>query len=426
MHLPGELNRLREVCRWFNHVITNSVPLMKRLQFQWNHESEKYFRSTEHKFCNVRSFYLQREDVPNLLRFVHQHHLTLRQIHYDHNESVFTAEEFHKILLLIAGTIEEFKWFSPLEGNALFPRRVLSKLKSLALNQEAENFLDYTGADSKVFMPKLRKFEYNEDRELGEPRDALLELLRSSEGLEVLTIQKSLARRMLTESRRDPFKFQLEQLSLKIYDIQFVSDINGGNLLEFSTPGLAGFLASQQKSLTHLTIENAVLTASDYNAMLKLELKHLEIGCCWYENEDVPKQTNRTIEKFVFRRFHDHNTDRNEDDIRGAIEHVLFNCKHLRSIELHPASLSVMCSLNMSNMDFLIDLTLENCKDLYSFEFSSLTTLKIVEPRFPSEKVVEEVKHLILLNPQLEKIIAPTIFRDRFGFDMVSDVIEYI
>lgn len=256
-------------------------------------------------------------------------------------------------------------------------------------------------------MSKLSIAEYTEEDDPDDPMDVMLEVLRSIEGLEELKLQKSLAKRLLTESRKEPLKFQLKQLVLEIYELDFVSeDINSDNMLEFTIADLAAFLASQKDSLMHLTIENAGGQVSDCNAMLRLGLlKYLEIGCCWFINEEeLEQQTNGKIEKFLFRGFID-------DDLRSIHE-----------------ILTVYCSYHISKMKFLTDLTLESCEDLYSFQFPSLKTLTIIENGTPTSKGVLEIMHLVLLNSQLQRIIVPTVFRDSLSFDafaVFNRVVEY-
>lgn len=142
MHLPGELKMLRMINQRFNQVIINSVPLMKRCQLDWNNKSEQLFRSTGHKFCKVRfSRCIWKKDVPRMLQFVRQHHLTLRKIECDFDG--LEADQFHEILSLVAGTVTDFAWLSKLPNNNVeYPRLVLPELESLTLIQTAVNFFE--------------------------------------------------------------------------------------------------------------------------------------------------------------------------------------------------------------------------------------------------------------------------------------------
>lgn len=93
-------------------------------------------------------------------------------------------------------------------------------------------------------MPRLRKLEniekhkhYNDDPP-EHTRDIMVEFLRSFEHLEVLKVQKSLARRLMTESlaTANPFKFQLKELALEMHDFITYSEQNDDNMLRLMTP----------------------------------------------------------------------------------------------------------------------------------------------------------------------------------------------
>lgn len=401
---------------------------MKRVTLCWHKPSDQFFSvsPTKRIFCKVH-FFNNREDLPSLLEFVHRYHSTLSKIIY--NGCDLKAAEFHEILSLVAASIEDFQCISHLESNAKLPLVVLPKMKSLILGSPSAGFFTFTGTDSKAFMPKLKFFEYYED--LQEPSEeakkVMIGFLRSAQHLEVLTIRDSLARKLLTESSSTPCKFQLKQLTLEMHSY---SNIRDNNMRELSTPGLPMLLRSQQNTLVHLTIGNAVLHASDFSAMLRLNIKYLEISFCWilWDVGPDPDLENLTIEKFTYKQLR-YAAAGNENNQRQAIERVFSSCKQLRSIELHNVSLSLSCSMSMSQTKALTDLNLNCCCDLWSLHFPSLETLTVAkEPRrYLSKKEVDEVSQLILMNPQLQKIIVPTSFSgDDFFINISSDFnVEY-
>lgn len=432
MHLPGELNGLKEVCKWFNHVIINSVPLMKRVTLNWHRPSDQFLSlsPTKRIFCKV-NFFNNREDVLNLLDFFHRYHSTLSKIIY--NGCDLKATEFHEILSLVPGSIEDFHCVSKLECNAELPRVVLPKLSSLTLGSPSAGFFTFTGTDSMAFMPKLKFFEYYEELEepSDETKEVMMKFLRSAKLLEVLTARDSLARRLLTEVSSAPFKFHLKRLTLEMYGFSHVKDdINVANMRELLTPDLPILLRSQQNTLTHLTIGNALLHASDFDAMLRLKIKHLEVNFCWIVWEVGPdiEPENLSIEKFTFKQLR-YAAYYNEENQRQAINRVFSCCRRLRSIELHNVSLSLSCTMNMSQTKALTDLQFHCCRDLWSLHFPSLETLTVAkEPRrVPPKKEVDEVSQLILMNPQLQKIIMPMSFSgDNFFVTISSDFnVEY-
>lgn len=361
MHLPGELGELREVCQRFIHVITNSVPIMRKFTLCWNTFSDQGLSilALERKFCRVR-FLTSREEIPEMLTFFRSYHPTLSKI--DLPGADLEPEELHEILSLVAGAVEKLSCFSSVRDNAELPRIVLPKLKSLTLGNRSARFFNYTGTDSKVFMPKLREFSYygNPAEPHDEIRDVLVEFLRRSDRLHALTIRNSLARRMLMEVTVTPFTFQLKELTLEMHDFPMVRDnINIANMLEFMTRGLPRFLASQRNSLTQLAIRNAVLHASDFDAILQLKIKDLEVSHCWIEWEDGPELENQTIEKFKFSLHYAAKI--NQEDQRYAIDRVLYSCKNLRSVKINNVNLSLSCTESMSQLNYLTNLKLYRC-----------------------------------------------------------------
>lgn len=419
MHLHGELNGLKEVCRRFNHVITNSVPILKKGKLQWNMFSEHLFRSTDRKFCNVR-FYSARENVPSFLQFIRHHHRTLREINYIGCD--LTAEEFRETISLVAGSVENLVWPSTLQSNAEPDRVILPKLKSLGLSLRSVSFFEYCGTDSKIFLPKLQNFEYSEGSEepSDDTRDVLIEFLRSCDRLTTLKIRNSLARRFLTEFTVAPFKFQLKEFALEMYDLPQNRDvINNENMFEFTTPDLPRFLEAQQSSLTHLKLGKFALNFTDLQAVLRLKLVYLGISNCWIHGEARQAPANHTIEKFVFRRSR-YAMYLNAEQQRRAIDIVLSCCKRLQSIELANLSLFLTTTRRMSNMKDLTDLELVHCNDLWPLHFPNLQTLTIYKDEGCSDRKIDEVAQLILLNKQLQKIVVPGFFRNNNFFMSVS------
>lgn len=73
-----------------------------------------------------------------------------------------------------------------------------------------------------------------------------MEFLRNSKHLEVLKVQNSVARRMITDSSEAPFAFPLKKVHLEMYDY-----LVGGNMNEqvfgILTPQLPKFLESLKK-----------------------------------------------------------------------------------------------------------------------------------------------------------------------------------
>lgn len=243
-------------------------------------------------------------------------------------------------------------------------------------------------------------FDYDS---LIEEADPMIEFFRSADDLETLAIEKKLASIQLSQA---PFNFQLKKLKLKLYDLFYIMDeVNEANkennpfLGGYMTPELPGFLASQHNSLTHLTIENSVLHSSDLSAILGLKIKYLEIGCYWFYlvarwpfHNNAPGPENKTIQQFVFQRFRDDEAFEEwhvwDEDV---IDFVLSNCT-------------------------LRELKLERCKDLYS-------------KKRHTTKELEELMHLIVLNPKLQKISMLTSYQDEDAFGLIrekfNEVVEY-
>lgn len=425
MHLPGELRKLRKVCKRFYHVINSSMPLMNRIIVKWHTFSESRFWGDNHKFYNVELDVWLEENVSEMMDFLEIHAKTLRNVTLRVPSDV--VPDVHQILLKLSESVEDLTFDFRCPCVLEPPVIRMNKLRSLTLMPQSLDAFTKCEESFGVIAENLRLFTYEgfNDAITEKELPTLMKYLRNQPQLEEIYLARLAARDFLRESDEDPFPFRLKKASFDFnpkYDTENIQmDYPYDD--RFTIPFIPQFIELQQKTLRHLSLEHVVLTDNEIAAILTSELKtvellSVELQC--FENSEI---LNTTIESLVL----GDQVDLKQYRAYGLPSDMLYcffeNCRGLKSLEVKHKALDWWWSMVLADMETLTQLKLHKCE----FKPMPLASVERLEVFTRSGYAEDWVSGFIRMNPSLKIVNVPKKFEENELFQAVTDnvVVEY-
>lgn len=418
-HLPGELNKLKKVCKRFHEVIISSMPLMQRVTEKWHSLSGFCFWADNHKLYNVELALWKWEYSFLLTRFIQMHAHTIKTVEL--NITPLEYPDIHQILSLLSGSLEDliFCFKTP---NALEPPKIrMNKLRSLTLGPESSNIFTKAGANFGIVAENLKAFTYKGyiDSNIREELPDIMIYLRNQPQLEDLNLTRLAARKFLRESEAESFPFQLKKAAFEFYpttynsdNVQMVYPFDDTYTVQF----IPRFIEQQQDTLRHLILKDVVLKDNEVIVMLtskltKVELLSVDVQC--FENSGIG---NTSIESLVLGEPFESRFPRAGNLPEDLLYCFFQNCKGLQSLEIKHIELDYWWSLVLADMEMLTYLKLNKC-DFKPLPLKAIETLEILTR---SEHAADWVAAFVLMNPTLDTVNVPCQYQQDELFLAVS------
>lgn len=429
MHLPGELRKLRKVCKRFYNVINSSLPLMMRVTAKWHSRSDYRLKGDSYKFYNVNLQVWEEKDLSKMMSFIERHAGTLKRV--DLIITPCVHPDIHRIFSILFGRLEELT-FNYRSTCVLEPPLIhLNKLRSLTVTQKSLDAFTKRGEDFGIIAKNLKAFTYQcyLDNEARDDLPDLMSYLRSQPQLEEVHLTRLAAREFLRESAVNLFPFKLKKATFDCYPKTFGQNENVQMNYPYddtyTIPLLRQFIVHQMNSLRHLVIENAVLKDNEVVAILaskctKVELLSVDVQCI-----EHPAVANTTIKSLSLGERNDDNRRIWSSSLpRDLLYCFVDYCRGLQSLELNLVELDIWWSMVLADLEWLDQLKL-NKSVILPLPMHSLERLEI----FMKDESGMDVwiGAFIRMNPTLETVNVPNHFQKSHLFEAVTGdiVVEF-
>lgn len=395
IHLPREsLLDLTLMSPRFNGAISNSATLMRQLPVLWyRHKkpNERALPSKSRKYCKVVINEVSKTSL-RLLQFVYSHSSSLTWISFF--KCLFMASEIHCLLSSVGANLKTLRMHCvKIVNQCDLPKIEMPKLRELRLNNAM-------GTDLKAILfmistDSLQMLEYCDQLHRcdfrPEEKGEILEFLMKQSNLKSLRLPLGMTKEVFNHSADvEPFKFKASSLFLQLKRRYVI-----GEKVEYTCPNLVEFLKTQIESLSYLELKFGVLRELDFEVILKMNIKELQLYSCeyiWSRDIDV---ANFSIEELSVTPSMQKDPSRENE---RALCNILKCCQQIRILELFSFPLSSEVSTAISKCENLQKLNLFHCKNVVAMKYPSVEHLKVST----SDKAT--LLGLIGVNPQLKSL----------------------